>query len=221
MLFQKVGPRSGIRPRPTLVIPSDVVPGLSMTSVLTTSVNRRVSFPLLKTMTLTVCNNFPNLELRTTFGNPCNVILCDVKYGGDCISGLTFVWGNLIWSCVSVVYRDVTRQAKGLHRLKHVGALGSGLSYLSRYNSGWFCHKAYVLHNWCAYGPTVTCGGPVPRVGMKGKRLLRNYRWIFQACELGLPCKVTKFDSESSVSRGYWDCLFLLPHRVRTVIIVK
>jgi hypothetical protein len=29
-----------------------------------------------------------------------------------------------------------------------------------------------------------------PQVGMKGKRLLRNYRWMFQACELGLPCKV-------------------------------
>jgi hypothetical protein len=40
----------------------------------------------------------------------------------------------------SVVYRDVTRQAKGLYRLKHVGALKSGLAYLSRYNSGWFCH---------------------------------------------------------------------------------
>jgi hypothetical protein len=42
---------------------------------------------------------------------------------------------------VSVVYRDVTRQAKGLYRLKHVGALRNGLAYLSRYNSGWFCHK--------------------------------------------------------------------------------
>jgi hypothetical protein len=30
-----------------------------------------------------------------------------------------------------VVYRDVTRQAKGLHRLKYVGALESGLVYLS------------------------------------------------------------------------------------------
>jgi hypothetical protein len=47
--------------------------------------------------------------------------------------------------------------------------------------------QTYILHNWCAYGPTVACGGPVPRVGMKGKRLLRNYRWMFQACELGLP----------------------------------
>jgi hypothetical protein len=56
--------------------------------------------------------------------------------------------------------------------------------------------------HWCAYGPTVACGGPVPRVGMKGKRLLQNDHWIFQACELGLPCKVWKFDSESSVSRG-------------------
>jgi hypothetical protein len=42
---------------------------------------------------------------------------------------------------VSVVYRDATRQAKGLYRLKHVGALWSGLTYLSQYNSGWFCHK--------------------------------------------------------------------------------
>jgi hypothetical protein len=28
-----------------------------------------------------------------------------------------------------------------------------------------------------------------------------------------------KFDSESSVSRGDWDCLFLQPHRVRSVTI--
>jgi hypothetical protein len=44
---------------------------------------------------------------------------------------------------VSVVYRDATRQAKGLYRLKHVGALWSGLAYLSRYNSGWYCHSWY------------------------------------------------------------------------------
>jgi hypothetical protein len=34
---------------------------------------------------------------------------------------------------------------------------------------------------------------------MKGKRLLRNDPVVFQACVLGLPCKV-KFDSESSAS---------------------
>jgi hypothetical protein len=34
------------------------------------------------------------------------------------------------------------RQAKGLYRLKHVGALGIGLAYLSRYNSGWFYHSS-------------------------------------------------------------------------------
>jgi hypothetical protein len=39
-------------------------------------------------------------------------------------------------------YRDVTRQAKGLYCLKHVGALRNGLAYLDRYNSGWFCHTA-------------------------------------------------------------------------------
>jgi hypothetical protein len=44
----------------------------------------------------------------------------------------------------SVVYRDVTRQAKGLYRLKYVGALKSGLAYLSGYSSGCFCHTGHV-----------------------------------------------------------------------------
>jgi hypothetical protein len=47
--------------------------------------------------------------------------------------------------------------------------------------------QTYVLHIGCAYGPTVACGGPDPRVGMKVKRLLWNDRWMFQACELDLP----------------------------------
>jgi hypothetical protein len=47
--------------------------------------------------------------------------------------------------------------------------------------------QTYVLHIGCAYGPIVACGGPDPRVRMKGKRLLRNDNWMFQACELGLP----------------------------------
>jgi hypothetical protein len=54
----------------------------------------------------------------------------------------------------SVVYRDVTRQAKGLYRLKHVGALRNGLTYLSRYNSGWFCHIGH-----CGKAPS---GHPLP-----------------------------------------------------------
>jgi hypothetical protein len=45
----------------------------------------------------------------------------------------------------SVVYRDVTRQAKGLYRLKYVEALKSGPAYLSRCNSGWFCHSNHRL----------------------------------------------------------------------------
>jgi hypothetical protein len=48
-----------------------------------------------------------------------------------------------LFNPVSVVYWDVTRQAKGLYHLKYVGALWSGLAYLSRYNSGWFCHSWY------------------------------------------------------------------------------
>jgi hypothetical protein len=47
--------------------------------------------------------------------------------------------------------------------------------------------QAYVLHVGCAYGPAVACGASDPRVGMKGKRLLRNNRWMFQTCELSLP----------------------------------
>jgi hypothetical protein len=47
--------------------------------------------------------------------------------------------------------------------------------------------QTYVLHIGSAYGPTVACGGSDPRVGMKGKRLLRNDPLVFQACVLGLP----------------------------------
>jgi hypothetical protein len=46
--------------------------------------------------------------------------------------------------------------------------------------------QTYVLHFGSAYGPAVACGGPDPRVGMKGKRLLRNDPLVFQACVLGL-----------------------------------
>jgi hypothetical protein len=59
-----------------------------------------------------------------------------------------------------------------------------------------FCSRATdvcPVHIGCAYGLAVACGGPDPRLGMKGKRLLRNDLWMFQACVLGLPCKV-KFD---------------------------
>jgi hypothetical protein len=52
--------------------------------------------------------------------------------------------------------------------------------------------QAYVLHIGCAYGPTITCGGTDPRVRMKGKQLLQNNRWMFQACELGLPLQGLK-----------------------------
>jgi hypothetical protein len=59
--------------------------------------------------------------------------------------------------------------------------------------------QTYVLHFGSAYGPAVACGGSDPRVGRKDKQLLRNDPLVFQACELGLPCKV-KFNSESSAS---------------------
>jgi hypothetical protein len=42
-----------------------------------------------------VCNNFYQFGTYATFGNFCNINACDVKYDGDCISGLAFVRGTL------------------------------------------------------------------------------------------------------------------------------
>jgi hypothetical protein len=49
---------------------------------------------------------------------------------------------------LSVVYRDVTRQAKRLYRLKHDGALKRGLAYLSWCNSSWFCHTGQPFSSY-------------------------------------------------------------------------
>jgi hypothetical protein len=62
----------------------------------------------------------------------------------------------------SVVYRDVTRQAKRLYRLKHVGALKSGLAFLNRCNSGWFCHN--VGAEWCCGKTKLNYTGSSTRV---------------------------------------------------------
>ena len=58
--------------------------------------------------------------------------------------------------------------------------------------------------------------GPDPRTGMRRQRLLGSDLTVLQACVLGLPLQGWKFDLESSVSRGYWDCLIPLPHRVKS-----
>jgi hypothetical protein len=44
---------------------------------------------------------------------------------------------------------------------------------------------------------------------MKGKRLLRNDPLVFQACVLGYPCKVLKFDS--GIVRFSWRLRLLNP----------
>jgi hypothetical protein len=82
-----------------------------------------------------VCNKSYQFGTDITFDNLCNINACDVKDDGDCISGLAFVRGTL-FDPASVVYWDVTRQSKGLYRLKYVGALKSGLAYLNRCNLG-------------------------------------------------------------------------------------
>jgi hypothetical protein len=73
----------------------------------------------------------------------------------------------------SVVYRDVTQQAKRLYRLKHVGALRRGLTYLSRCNSDWFCHTTIVLVS-------------------RAKQLVRNAPKVLLACLnlLDLNCSI-------------------------------
>jgi hypothetical protein len=42
-----------------------------------------------------VCNNFYQFGTYATFGKSCNINTCDVKYDGNCISGLAFVRGTL------------------------------------------------------------------------------------------------------------------------------
>jgi hypothetical protein len=162
-----------------------------------------------------------DLKLRITFGNSCNMIPCYVKYDGDCISGLTFVWGNLIWSCVRWFIGTLPDRPRGYTVWSTLEPLGmdsrtwAGIiqvgsatwTYLPPLVIWFFTRtdvweyvphsgqeyghvvalQTYILHIGCVYGPTVACGGPDPRVEMKGKWLLWNDRWMFQACELGLP----------------------------------
>jgi hypothetical protein len=50
------------------------------------------------------------------------------------------------WILLSVVYRDVTRQAKGVTPFEaRWSPRKRGLAYLSQCNSGWFCHTEGVL----------------------------------------------------------------------------
>jgi hypothetical protein len=93
-------------------------------------------FPLLKTITITVCNLFSRSEtsyfiwkLLEYNSLRCKNVMVIVSLDSPSCEV------TLLILC-SVVYRDVIRQAKGLYRLKHVGALRNGLTYLSRYNSG-------------------------------------------------------------------------------------
>jgi hypothetical protein len=55
-----------------------------------------------------------------------------------------------------------------------------------------FCSRATDVRPalWKCVWPYSRLWWTCPRVGMKDKRLLRNNRWMFLACELGLPCKV-------------------------------
>jgi hypothetical protein len=42
-----------------------------------------------------VCNNLYQFGTYATFGTSCNINACDVKYDGNCISGLVLVRGTL------------------------------------------------------------------------------------------------------------------------------
>jgi hypothetical protein len=87
------------------------------------------------------CNNSLQLRIDVAFEHLCNISACNVKW----MAFVSFNSPSCEVPCLilhSVVYRDVTRPATGLYRLKHVGALKSGLAYLNRYNSDWFCYSA-------------------------------------------------------------------------------
>jgi hypothetical protein len=76
--------------------------------------------------------------------------------------------------------------------------------------------QTYVLHIGCAYGPTVACGGSDPRVGMKGKRLLRNNLWIFQTVACGGLCTANRTGRSRVISYHSRDigveCLLFCNH---------
>jgi hypothetical protein len=102
-----------------------------------------------------------------------------------------------------VVYRDVTRQAKGLYRLKHVGALKNGLAYLSRYNSGWFCHTCCdTIKARLPPPPVLRCASNPRRIAsaltsawMKGARRVWQHRGSPELVAPGRRLRFTAFTS--------------------------
>jgi hypothetical protein len=63
------------------------------------------------------------------------------------------------WILLSVVYRDVTRQAKGVTPSEaRWSPRKRGLAYLSWCNSGWFCHSLGCV-SW--HTLRSTCGGHI------------------------------------------------------------
>jgi hypothetical protein len=67
----------------------------SMISELTTCTRPCFKTPLHDLKHKTVCNNCHQLETDATFELSCNILACDVKCDGSCISGLVFVRGTL------------------------------------------------------------------------------------------------------------------------------
>jgi hypothetical protein len=112
----------------------------SMTSALTTCTMPYFKLRCMTWNSCLFCNNFPGWESYVTFKHSFNISACDIKCDGIRISGLAFC-GVPCLILHSVVYRDATRQTKRLYRLKHVGARRSGLMYLNRCNSNWYCHS--------------------------------------------------------------------------------
>jgi hypothetical protein len=64
--------------------------------------------------------------------------------------GHLYLWTHLrvrylVGSCIRWFIGTLPDRPIGLYRLKHEVALQRGLAYLSRCNSGWFCHNMIVL----------------------------------------------------------------------------
>jgi hypothetical protein len=108
------------------------------------AVDHRVWFPLLKTITLSDCLVFYKFETLLYCENSCKVISCDVKY--------VVIVSLDSPSCEVTLFDPVYRWFIGmlpdrpivLYRLKYEVALRQGLAYLSRYNSGWSCHRCDI-----------------------------------------------------------------------------
>ena len=126
--------------------------------------------------------------------------------------------------CVVVVVNHLnvltTYREYGNRKAKYPIGPGNGHT-LHPSNFGPMCK--WRVHEWSRLGAepwrgalVLSVGATDPRHGKKGEKLCVWTLGVLTCVCLGLPYKVKKFDLNRPFLTGHWDCLTLLPHRVRS-----